>query len=107
MADASFLFNLRPYATEQKAVSSAAVALTTSLVDNTANYPDFKAAAAVIECRGDAVYYTLDGSTPSSINGIQLQADQFLPIYGYQKIKNFKAIRVTSDATLNVQYFKD
>ncbi len=107
MSDASFLFNLRPYATEQKTVSTVPVALTTALVDNTANYPDFKAAACVIECRGDAVFYTLDGSTPSSTNGIKLSAAQFLPLYGYQKIKLFKAIRETTDATLNVQYFKD
>lgn len=104
---AEFFNRLRPYATEQKTVSNSAVGLTTALVDNTANYPDFKASGAVIEVRTDSIYYTTDGTTPSATNGIKLDAGDQLPLAGYQKIKNFKAIRVTGDATVNVQYFKN
>ena len=107
MSDSSYFHWKRPFATGQVAVSSSPVSFPAATVDNTANYPDFKCSAVIIECRTDDVYYTLDGSTPSSTNGIQLQMDQFLPLAGYQKIKNFKAVRVTTDATLNVQYFKD
>lgn len=107
MGDTSFFNRLRPYATEQKTVSSSAVSLTTALVDNQANYPDFKAAGAIVEVRGDSIYYTTDGSTPSSTNGILAYVGAIIPIAGYQKIKNLKAIRVTGDATLNVQYFKN
>lgn len=107
MSDTTFFNRLRPYATEQKTVSSSAVSPTTALVDNTANYPDFKAAGAVIEVRGDSVYYTTDGSTPSSTNGILAYVGAVIPIAGYQKIKNLKAIRVTTDATLNIQYYKN
>src|SRR6478736_2258729 len=104
MADASYFHNKKAYATEQITVTSgAAVTLTTAKVDNSASYPDFKAMGAVMECRGFAIYYTLDGTTPSSTNGIKLSADQFLVIAGYQKLKSFKAIAATSDATLNVQ----
>lgn len=104
---AEFFNRLRPYATEQVTVSSSATSLTTAKVDNTANYPDFKAAGVVIAVRDDAVYYTVDGSTPSATNGIKLEVGDVLPIAGYQKIKNFKAIRVTTDAKLDVQYFKN
>jgi hypothetical protein len=96
----------KPYATEQLAVSSSPVSLTAALVNNSANYPDFRASGAMINVITDAIYYTLDGSTPSSTNGINLAAGGYVELHGYQKVKNFKAIRVTSDATINVQYFK-
>ncbi len=104
--DAEYFHSLRPYKTEQIAVSSAAVPLTAAYVDNTANYPDFKCAACVIEIRTNAIYYTVDGTTPSSTNGHALGAGDILPLAGYQKVKNFKAIRQTADGTLNVMYYK-
>ena len=107
MGDTVFFNRLRPYATEQVTVSSAAVSLTTAKVDNTANYPDFKAAGVVLAVRDDSVYYTTDGTTPSSTNGLLLNNGDVLPLAGYQKIKNFKAIRVTTDAKLDVHYYKN
>jgi hypothetical protein len=99
------LFRKKSYATEQKAVSTSAVSLTTALVDNTANYPSFKASGALIEVRSNAIYYTVDGSTPSSTNGIGVVAGQYIELEGYQNVKKFQAIRQTADGTLNVQFF--
>lgn len=101
------LFRKKSYATEQKTVSNSAVGLTTALVDNTANYPDFKASGAMIEVRGNGIYYTVDGSTPSSTNGVAIAAGQYIELVGYQNVKKFLAIRQSSDATINVQFFKE
>jgi hypothetical protein len=104
--NADFFHRLRPYATEQLAVAGTAVSFSTAKVDNTANYPDFKAAGAICEVRTDAIYYTVDGTTPSSTNGIKADAGDEFHLAGYQKVKNFKAIQVTAGATVNVQFFK-
>ena len=107
MSDSLFFNRLRPYATDQQGVSSSVINLTTAKVDNTANYPDFKAAGVIIAVSGNSIYYTLDGTTPSSANGITLNPGDILPLAGYQKVKNFKAIRVSADAVIDVQYFKN
>lgn len=101
------LFSKKQYATEQVAVSSTPVSFSTALVDNTANYPDFKASGALVEVRTNGIYYTLDGSTPSSTNGIAVGAAQFIEIVGYQNVKKFKGVRQTADGTINVQFFKE
>jgi hypothetical protein len=118
MSDLSFFSRKKAFNSEQLTVSSSVVTLTASEYDNTSagvaqpgreapHAGGFKASAAVIECQDDDVYFTLDGSTPSSTNGRRLTASSSLPLAGYQKIANFKAIRVTGDATLNVEYFKE
>lgn len=106
MSDAAFFNRLRPYATEQVAVSGS-TALTTALVNNSANYPDFKAAGAIVTVRAADIYYTVDGSTPSSTNGLPAFNGDVITIAGYQKIKNFKAIQQSGSPILDVQYFKN
>lgn len=106
MADAGFFNRLRPYATEQVTVSGS-TSLTTAKVDNTANYPDFKAAGAIVDVKNADIYYTVDGSTPSSTNGVNAFNGDIIPLAGYQKIKNFKAIQQSGTPLLNVQYFKN
>jgi hypothetical protein len=96
----------KQYATEQLTVDNTSRSLTTATVDNTANYPDFKASAVLAEATS-AIYYTFDGSTPSSTNGMPLSAGVYLEISGYQNVKKFKYIRQSADGVLNVQYFKD
>lgn len=97
---------LRPYATEQITLSGVTT-LTTAKVDNTANYPDFKAAGVIIAIKTAGIYYTVDGSTPSSSNGIPLEAGDTLPMLGYQKAKNFKCIAQTGTPVLDVHYYKN
>jgi hypothetical protein len=64
-----------------------------------------KASAALIQVLSDDVYYTFDGSTPSSSNGRRAFAGDTIVVAGHQKLRDFKAIRVTTDATLNVEYY--
>lgn len=104
--DATFFGRLRPYATEQVSVVGS-TSLTTAKVDNTANYPDFKAAGAVIDVKDADIYYTTDGSTPSATNGINAFNGDVLPLAGYQKVKQFKAIQQSGSPKLNVQYYKN
>lgn len=101
-----FFNRLRPYATEQITLAGV-TQLTTAKVDNSANYPDFKAAGAIVEVITNDVYYTVDGSTPSATNGLGALAGDFITLAGYQKIKNFKCIAQSGAPKLNVQYFKN
>lgn len=116
--DSALLVRKIPYATEQLTVSNAVKQLTSALVANTAqaegntNYwkTTRPAAAVVIECAdANGVCYTVDGSTPSSTNGLRLvAANQSVTITDKQKIANLKMIRLAgSDAVVNVAYFKE
>ena len=118
MADASFFVRKKPYGTEQITVSTAAVPLTAALVNNTgttatgtnANYwaVRFPASAAIVEAKTNGVYYTLDGSTPSATNGLNLNAGDVLTLAGRNQVAGLKMIRNSgSDATVNVSYFKE
>lgn len=51
-----------------------------------------RAQMAVLEAKG-AIYYTLDGSTPTSTNSHALAAGANLTLFGNTKIANFRAIR--------------
>lgn len=64
-----------------------------------------KASGVVIEVLANPVYYTFDGSTPSSTNGHTLAAGDTLPVLGYQKCKALRMIRQSSDSTVFVSYY--
>ena len=52
----------------------------------------------------DQIRFTLDGTTPTSTIGHLLNQGQNLTLRNPSDIKNFKAIRVTTDASLKVTY---
>lgn len=109
MADAyAFLAGKNPYTSEQLTVSTTALSGTTTKVDNHSriNGSVTKAAAAVVQAVANGVFYTLDGSTPSSTNGFLLAAGETLPLAGYQKVKALKMVRSgASDATVYITYY--
>ena len=118
MADAAFFVRKKPYATEQITVSTAALPLTVALVANSATTPlgtntnywavRVPASAAIVEAKTNGVYYTLDGSTPSSTNGMNLNAGDELTLAGYNQVSKLKMIRNSgSDAIINVIYYRD
>jgi hypothetical protein len=61
---------------------------------------DRKAEGAILQVTGDQVYYTVDGTDPSSSVGFIADAGDYLYLNSFQQIQNFKAIRVTGDATI-------
>lgn len=94
------------YDSEQLTISSSVVTLTAAKYNNTAGtLVPRKASAAIVQCLANDIYYTLDGSTPSSSNGKRLVANTELGLAGYMRIKQFKAIRVSSDGAIHVDYY--
>ena len=68
----------------------------------------FRASAAVIEVISNDIYYTIDGSTPSSTNGNRLNAGSILQLAGYQKVSQLRMLRNgSSDAVVDISYYKE
>lgn len=108
MSDAYAFVNRKiNYDSEQITVSTSAIGLTAAKYNNTAStLVPRKASVIIIQCLANNVYYTLDGSTPSGSNGKLLVANVELGIAGYQRIKNFRAIRAGGvDGALHVDYY--
>lgn len=64
-----------------------------------------KAKGAVVEAHG-AIYYTFDGSTPTSTNGGHLAADGVMVVVGLAKLAALKMVRGGgSDVTVYVTYY--
>ena len=83
---------------EQLTVSNVAVGLTLPA----------GARRAVIQVKTAAIYFTEDGGTPASNNGLTAVAEDVLEYLGadYRTVlTNFKAIRQSADASLNVLYY--
>jgi len=106
-SDYAFLNHKNVYAQESLTVSTTSIGGTTSLIDNhLQTLAPQKASAAVIQPVSNAIYYTLDGSTPTSTNGHLLPTNEVLAIAGYGKIKRFRAVRSAgADAVVNVAYY--
>lgn len=109
MADSyAFLVGKNAYKGEQLTVSTSAVGGTTSFIDNhnRLNGSQTKASAAIIQALTNNILYTLDGSTPSTSNGKRLIAGDALPLAGYSKVKQFRAVREGgADATIHIDYY--
>jgi hypothetical protein len=64
-----------------------------------------KASGALLQVTGsDSIYWTVDGSTPSAAVGFLATAGDFITLDSLQKVKNFKAIRVTTDTSIEAQF---
>jgi hypothetical protein len=61
--------------------------------------------AAILTVETDAIRFRLDGSDPDASSGHIVAKDDSLELTNVQMVQNFKAIRVTNDATLNITYF--
>lgn len=67
------------------------------------------ASRALVESRGDIVFYLTTGEDPSDAIGMPLIAadtSAILPLDGEHQIKNFKAICPVGEATLDVTFLK-
>ena len=79
---------------EAVTVSSTAIGITKALrIDH--NY-------AFITLETDEVRYRVDGTDPTASEGHKLSPGDTLTLEGGNAIRNFRAIRVTSDATIRI-----
>ena len=101
---------------EQITVAGTAIGFTTAqlVVVSTTNageggtsYTSTKTAfEAYITNETNEIRWTCDGTTPTSTVGHVLAAGSGLMLTGYQNLKNFRAIRTGSSATLSVTFFR-
>lgn len=61
--------------------------------------------AVVFSVESDQIRFRVDGSDPDSTTGILLSAGDIVEITNVDMVNNFTAIRVTTDATLQIHYF--
>jgi hypothetical protein len=113
MSDVAFFGKLDQYARERITVSTTAVGFTTSTLENWQTHTenqvakDHKASVVLITVVTNGIYYTTDGTTPSASAGNELTTGDQLTLSGFQKLKDFRAIRNSgSDATVEVFYYK-
>ena len=79
------------------AVSSSAVTLT---VPSGAN-------VAQVYVRGASITYTTDGTAPTATKGIQADPGDTIMLDSAAEVAACKMIRVSSDATVDVEFFTD
>lgn len=60
---------------------------------------------AVLSIQGDAINFTVDGTTPSATEGTRLAAGDTLVLRGNSLLRTLKMFRVTTDSTVYVTYF--
>lgn len=102
----AFLNSKDNYASERVTVSTTSIGGTLATIIGS-NPDDRRATAAVVQAVTNPIFYTMDGSTPSSTNGKRLQQDEELPIAGHQKIKDFRAVRDGGvDAVIDISYYR-
>jgi hypothetical protein len=106
----AFLNRKDNYASERVTVSTTEIGGTVATINGTVGAFDpnqQKASACVVGAVTNGIFYTLDGTTPSSTNGKRLLVNEELPIAGYQKVRDFKAVRDGGvDAVIDISYYR-
>lgn len=92
---------LTPFAKEKLTVSATAIPLTASIYKPSGVTP----VLATLSVEGGTIRYQVVGS-PTVDDGHPLVSGAVLSICGLESIAAFKAIRIASDAILNVVYYK-
>ena len=96
-----FTLEGKPLGYRQITVSSTALALSSA----TGGVPK-GATRAIIEVETDAIRYRDDGTAPTASVGMPVAKDvNYIVLPSLQAINAFRAIRVTTDAKLNVLYY--
>lgn len=92
------------YEFEKITVSSTAVGIAATKVSrpSTTAGQERTAEFALITVETDSVRYRTDGTNPDATTGHLLTAGDVLQLDNFDDIRRFKAIRVTTDATIQV-----
>lgn len=92
------------YDFESLTVSSTAVGLTASKYIPTDS--SRRATTALITVEADSIRFRIDGTNPTASVGHLATAGESIALEGYDNIKNFRAIRTTTDATIRVTFMR-
>ena len=93
------------YAQESITVSSTAIGFTNATI-NPPNGRD-KPYKAVFVVEGDQIRFRVDGGDPTSSVGMLAEIGDIITISEQHDVENFKAIRITTDATIQPSYFNE
>lgn len=86
-------------------VSNTAIGFTGGKIKPTSgNYANMECKEVFCTLETDDIRFTIDGTTPTSSIGHLLKSGESLTIDNVTDIKGFRAIRVTTDASLKVTY---
>lgn len=100
--------NLSPLEYESLTIAGTAVPFTTAKVAPTSSssgYASTKAVLAHVSVETDSIRYRIDGHDPTASEGHLIPANTSFWVQGITSIENFRAIKVTNNATLKVTYF--
>lgn len=90
------------YAQESITVSGTATSFTNAIINPADSNSPFK---AVFVVETDAIRFRVDGGDPTASIGLLAKIGAIVTITGEHDVENFKVIRVTSNATIQPQYF--
>lgn len=95
--------SLVAFAFEEISVSSTAIGFTAATA-----FPDGRKGAdmAVVTIEDDAIRYRDDGLAPTATVGHPAAVNTSLTVCGAASLKRFLAIRQTTDADINVTYYR-
>lgn len=93
-----------PVSFEQLTVSSTAKLLTATKYD--IGDGEGVADLAIISVETDAIRYRTDGVAPTATVGMPQAANSTFTVYGVLCVKKLQMIRVTTDATIEVSYYR-
>lgn len=93
------------FANESVVVSSTSKALTAATYQPAATVPSLGPATyALVTVEADQIRWWADGSDPTDLVGHRANVDDVIELVGAASIRNFRAIRITTDATLRCSY---
>jgi len=109
MSNISYLYDLTAKNFDQITVDNtgAGIPLTSAYLKPTDGelYPK-QCILAVLQVETAEIRYRIDGGVPTSLIGTKAKVGDIIEVFGYNNLKNFKAIRTGgSNGQLNVHYF--
>lgn len=101
------------FAKEKLTVSNSVKTFTSSVYAPTSNCPttslchaDYAVVTVENTTVADCMRYWMTSDNPTVTDGHRACDSNTITIWGYSNIKNFKAIRITSDVTIQVSYYR-
>lgn len=99
-----FLAHTRDYFAHESLTVTSAVRQLTESVYKPSGGVRAPAQFATVSVETDSIRWTVDGTDPSTSAGHLATSGTYISLGGYNQIKQFKAHRVTGDATIKVSY---